>query len=190
MEKKTRKKQTIPKKITQSYLYNAGLHYLKRYTASTEHFKTVMMRKIKRSLAHHNEPPMDECLSALETTIEKLSEMGFLNDPQYTRGMVNSLRKRGTSQKAIHARLLSKGLNASLIHETLKDIDAECIDTKPEHNAALIHARKKRLGPFSKNTHPQKHDEKAYARALASFARAGFSYDIAKTIMDTAPEDI
>jgi regulatory protein len=185
METQPHKKRTTPKppkKITETYLYNAGLHYLKRYTASTPHFQYIMMRKIKKSCAHHTDQDLETCKNLLIKTTEKLTEQGFLNDNQYTHGMITSYRKRGVSKKAIHAKLSQKGLSAELISETLEKIDTYAIENykDPELDAALTHARKKRLGPFSRI---KSLSEKDIQRALGSFARAGFSFDIAKHIM-------
>lgn len=183
---KQNKKQTPkpPKKITERYLYNAGLHYLKRYTASSSHFRNVMMRKVRKSCRHHIDQDLEKCKETLDKIIEKLTEEGFLNDPQYTYGMTASYRKRGVSKKYIETKLRQKGLPAELIAETIDAIDTHnhTEHENPEIAAALIHARKKRLGPYSKTTAPQ--TDKDLQRALGSFARAGFSYEIARHVLD------
>ena len=107
-DRANRTKPKTPRKISERYLYNAGLHYLKRYTASVAHFKRIMTRKIDKSLKHHNEPSQEECLKLLQGITEKMIELGFLNDDQYTIGMVTSLRKRGASGGTSLAKLSQK----------------------------------------------------------------------------------
>ena len=182
-KQKKRETPKPPKKITERYLYNAGLHYLKRYTSSVAHFRTIMMRKIHKSCKHHTDQDLETCKEQLNQTVEKMQELGFLNDEQYSYGMINSYRKRGVSQKAIFAKLGQKGLSKDLIAETLEKIDTQYAQEhgNPELAAALTHARKKRLGPFTRIENPTEKDTR---RALGSFARAGFSYAIAKQILD------
>lgn len=181
---KTNNKNTPkpPKKITERYLYNAGLYYLKRYTASVKHFRFIMTRKIKKSCAYHEKQCYDTCLSLLDETVEKMIELGFLNDQQFAYGMVNSYRKRGLSKRGILSRLQQKGLEPDLILEKLATIDEAIIDNDqdPDLEAAIIHAKKKKIVPFSKKDNT---DPKEINRALGSFARAGYSYDIANKVM-------
>ena len=177
-----------PKKITARYLYNAGLYYLKRYTASCAHFKTVMGRKIKTSCAYHSDQDMQVCLKILDEVTARLVEEGFLNDTAFARGMVTSLRRKGLSRQAIQRRLQIKGLARDLVNDTLLCVDRDlCFDLpdydarQAEQKAAFTHARRKKIGPYARL---RTDDEKAYQRGLASLARAGFSYDIARSVMD------
>lgn len=188
MDDKTKKKNDntpkAPRKITERYLYNAGLHYLNRYPSSTKHFQTIMMRKIHKSCKHHEDQDLEECQNLLDQATDKFIEMGLLNDDQYAHGMVLSYRKRGVSQKAIVAKLSQKRVPQDLIIETIKTIDEslkEFQDYPPELNAALTHARKKRLGPFSLDL---QNDPDHIRKAMGSMARAGFSYDVTKQVMD------
>ena len=189
-DRANRTKPKTPRKISERYLYNAGIHYLKRYTASVAHFKRIMTRKIDKSLKHHNEPSQEECLKLLQGITEKMIELGFLNDDQYTIGMVTSLRKRGASRRNILAKLSQKGLDKELILSTLESIDnarqSSDENTDPDYQAALIFARKKRLGPYARHDLSEldtEKQEKAKRRALGALARAGFSFDIANRIL-------
>lgn len=187
-----KRKPKTPKKVNERYLYNAGLYYLKRYTASIEHFKGVMRRKIKKSCAHHTDQDFGACLPMLEAATARLIDEGFLNDEAYTRGMVTSLRRKGKSQKLIAKKLRSKGLATDLVRDELEHFDETFVtpdrdgDISADFKAALIHARKKRLGPY--NTKPA--SDELYKRGLGSLARAGFSYETAKRVMDLPPEDL
>ena len=106
--------------------------------------------------------------------------------------MVLSLRRKGKSKQLIQQTLRAKGLDTDLICATLQAFDQDFVlperdgDMSADYKAALIHARKKRLGPYS--TKPLTED--IYKRSLGSLARAGFSYDIAKQVMDLDPDAI
>lgn len=170
-----------PKKISEKYLYNSGLAYLQRFPASSAHFKTVMMRKIDRSCRHHIEQDREKCGNWLNELVIKFQDLTLLDDTAYLKGMVTSLRRRGQSTRQIDMKLSQKGLDRESITKTIKAFDKEELnddeDNDGDYRAALIFARKKRLGPYDKlgRHSPEK--------TIGSFARAGYSFDIAKKII-------
>lgn len=115
----------------------------------------------------------------LEKTVLKFQELGLLNDSAYLRGMVTSLRRRGLSSRAIAARLQQKGLSVTDIAEAIKTYDMdEYDDRNGEMEAALILARKKKIGPFRR-----KGKEPDIKKEMAALARAGYAYDIVQKII-------
>lgn len=169
-----------PKKITETYLHNAGLAYLQRFTASTEHFRTVMMRKIHRSCAYHTGQCRDDCLQMLQKTVEKFQDLGLLNDTAYARGMVTSLRRRGLSSKAILFKLLQKGLPEYMVKDALDIIDEG--NSEADLLSALRLSRRKKIGPFRTT-------DKGEEKELGQLARAGFGYDISRKILLMTAEE-
>lgn len=170
-----------PKKITETYLRNAATAYLNRYAAGTSQFHKVMLRKIDRSCRAHPEQDRDACLKQLDALIRDFTEKGYLNDDAYLRGMVTSLRRRGLSRRAILAKLTTKGMGAEAVRTELDTYDRanNDADHDAEMAAALQLARRKRLGPYARSDQKEVPPEKA----LAAFARAGFSFDIARKIL-------
>lgn len=168
-----REKRPI-KKITEKYLYNSGLAYLQRFTASSAHFHKVMMRKIDRSCKHHTDQSREDCEEQLQKTILKFQELGLLDDKAYVRGMITSLRHRGLSSKAILFKLLQKGLPRDEISNALQAIDSD--DDDADIMAGLRLAQRKKIGPY------RIHD-KGEDKELAQLARAGFDYAISRTIL-------
>lgn len=186
---KKNKKKRKPKKITQSYLYNAGLFYLQNYTAGTEHFRRVMKRKIDRSLFIHKEPPEADCMKMLDHVIAEFQQLGYLDDRAYTRGMVQSFRNRGLPARTIRMKLKQKGISAELIEKALSEYDEHLeTDVSTDLIAAAKFARKKKLGGFDQTVKKDAHDH--YGKSLAKFARAGFSYDQASHIMRLSLEEL
>lgn len=175
-----------PKKISEKYLYNSGLAYLQRYPASSMHFKSVMSRKIKKSCRFHEEQDYDQCVALLTPVIAKFLELGLLDDSAYLKGMVISLRRKGLGANNIKMRLQQKGYKGEEVLEALKDYDKEEFDTDQEgdFHAGLIYARKKRLGPYDVL------GRKTPEKALAAMARAGYSYGIAKKILELNDDDL
>ncbi|AGH97732.1 regulatory protein RecX [Micavibrio aeruginosavorus] len=179
-----------PKKVTPEYLRNSGLYYLQRFASSTAHFRSVMVRKIDRSCRAHADLNRDECLQWLDSMIEDFIRQGLLNDHLYAEGAVNSLRRRGLSRRAIMNRLQVKGLDGETVNALLATHDAEQTGGVQDQDAGDLHAalklaRRKRIGPFAT---PGKDVDRD--KAIAAMGRAGFSYDIARRIMDMTPDDL
>lgn len=177
---KQRKKRRAPKKITQSYLENAGLYYLERYASSAANFRRIMRRKIDRSAKYH-EQEADDFYPMLESIITRYRESGLLNDELYSFSKVRSLRQRGNSERMIYAKLIAKGLNTEQIAQALEEYarDQNVDSTADiEYAAAEKYARKRRLGPYR-----QPQDRERYEKDMAAMARAGFSFDIVKSVL-------
>jgi regulatory protein len=181
------KKRTpkTPRKITDNYLHNSGLYYLERFSSSAENFRQVMLRKVRKSCMAHPDQDFGTCAEMVDRLLTKFIELELLNDPQYTRAMVTTLRRRGKSERYIIGFLKNKGLEPNLIKSTLEKYEAQNTpeDGRTDKDAALIFARKKRLGPYRSTK------EKNVQKELGSFARAGFSYDIAKKIIEIEDGD-
>lgn len=178
-----RKRQKPPARVTKTWLHNAGLFYLQRFAASTDHFRAVMTRKIDRSCRHHKDQERPGCLRLLENLIEDFKRAGLLDDAAYAQGAVRSLRRRGLSARAIDSRLRSRGLDNGLAAEILEQLD----EPSPEEGdflAALRLARRRRIGPFSASG-KERNDEKS----IAAFGRAGFDYNTAKRVISLDRQD-
>ncbi len=175
---KAEKKFKPPKKITAKYLYNSGLAYLQRFPASTAHFKTVMRRKIDKSCYYHKEQDPRDCLKLLDETAAKFQQLGLLDDSAYLKGMVTSYRRRGLPARQITLRLRQKGYSTQAVEDALQvhDVD-EYQSENGDYSAALIFARKKRLGPFDLT------QSKPFEKSVASMARAGYSFQVAEKIL-------
>lgn len=167
------------KKITQSYLENAGVYYLQRFSASTAQFKHVMERKILRSCNDHPDQDHQACLALLDIVVWKFENLGYLNDTHYTQALLHSLEQRGLSHARMRMVLRQKGVPPDLLETMMPERDVE-----KDKLAALRWARKKRLGPFS--TRIRDND---LNRGLASLARAGFDYDLAHWVMKLSPDE-
>lgn len=179
-----------PKRITETYLHNAGLYYLQRFSSSSGNFRRVMLNKIEKSCRAHPDQSKQNCIELLETLIKKFEELDLLNDSNYTRSQVHALRRRGKSARYIHKHLASKALSKELIDEMLKldqnEHDQEDLK-QSDIEAAFIHARKKRIGPYRRT---DLNKEINLNKELANMARAGFSYEIAQKVLNTEPQDI
>lgn len=179
---KNKREKRPPKKITSSYLHNAGLYYLERFAASKMHFRNVMLRKIKKSCAFHEEQCYEDCIKMLEDTIQAFERSGLLDDKLYARGLAVSLRRKGFAKSMILRKMQYKGVEAQDSEIALGEHDELLFEA--EYEAALRLVQRKKIGCYAISE--KQHDEK---RALGILARAGFSYDIAKRALSYDPDD-
>jgi len=80
-------------------------------------------------------------------------------------------------------KLFQKGLGGDDIDSAIRALEDEFEDA--EFIAAAALARRRRLGPY-RNDEVRK---ELYEKDLAALARAGFSYDIAKQVVETETVD-
>jgi regulatory protein len=179
-ERKPRGAQRRPRKVSPRYLENAALHYLKRYAAPVSQLKRVLVRRVDRSLRVHG-GDRAEALGWVDALVDKLIRNGLLDDSAYAGMKAQSLRASGRSARMIAQKLRMKGVPAELVQQKLAEATAEL----SEEAAARLWARKKRLGPFRSTVQARQENRQ---RDLAALARAGFSFGIAKRIIDSAPE--
>ena len=166
-----------PPKITASYLENAALHYLERFSSSRANLRRVLMRKVDRSLAHHG-GEASEAAELVDTLILKLAGLGYVDDSAYAETKVRSLHRRGGSLRTIRATLSAKGVEAEIAQAAL-DTLAE-VSFNPDRDAAIALARRRRLGPF------RPEDKRAGLRDkdMAALGRAGFGWALCRSVID------
>ncbi len=174
-----------PKRISESYLHNSALYYLERFSASKKHFIFVMLRKVKRSCMYHSDQDYDECAAMVAALADKFEALGLINDELYTSGKVAALRRKGLSRGAIISKMHAKGISKEDTVNALKKLDNEQYDNEEdaERRAALKFAKKKCIGSYFKGK------EQDIKRSLGILARAGFSYEIAKYVMEARDSD-
>ncbi|TQV73349.1 regulatory protein RecX [Denitrobaculum tricleocarpae] len=179
-----RRRRTGPKKATARYLENAALYHLDRYATSRAHLARLLMMRVERSARAHG-TDREEGAKQIDAILEKLVRNGLLDDQGYAETRARSLHRRGTSARGIRADLAAKGVAADLIESALTGLREQSAD--PEVTAAIVYARKRRLGPY--RTEAQRAEKRD--RDMAALGRKGFSYDLVRRIIDAEnPEDV
>jgi regulatory protein len=167
----------LPPRITASYLENASLHYLERFSSSRANLRRVLMRKVDRSLAHHG-GEASEAAQLVDAVIAKLARLGYLDDLAYAETKTRSLHRRGGSLRVIRATLAAKGVETEAAEAALHGL-AEA-SSEPDLAAAIALARRRRLGPF--RVTGQGADFRT--KDLAALGRAGFAWDICRRVIE------
>jgi regulatory protein len=181
------------RKATPKYLENAALHYLGRFATSAENLKRVLMRKVENSARAHG-TDREEGRECVENLVRRFAASGLIDDRAYAAARATTLHRRGASARAIGMKLREKGVEAAIIAGAVATLAPEGGDA--ELKAAVNLARRRRLGPFrapdrkSGNRKVQaKEKAKEREKQMAALARAGFSFDIARKVIDAESAD-
>jgi len=175
-------KRRLPRQATASYLENAALYYLERFSSSSANLRRVLMRKVARSARAHGTDPA-EGSGLVEAIIARYLQSGLLDDAVYAAQKAASLRRRGTSRYAIRGKLAVKGVDAELINAALERLDDE--QGSGDLVAACALVRRRRLGAYRPKAEQAPHRRKD----LAALARAGFSLDVALRVLAAVDVD-
>lgn len=171
-------------------LREAALTYLARYAATEAGLLRVLQRRIDRwaQQAQGSEADRDtvtaQVAAAAATArdvVARLAAAGAINDAAFAESKARSLARAGRSRRAIAAHLAAKGVDPETQRRLLPDTD-----TDNELSAALVLARRRRIGPFRAGDPP---DADGRRRELAIFARAGFPQDVARRALALDPQE-
>lgn len=166
-----------PRRITPAYLENAGLYYLGRYASSVANFRRVLMSKVRRSARTH-ETNVEEAEKWIDDLIGRYQRANLLDDRRYAETRVTQLHRRGMAIRRIQAKLYEKGVPSDVIAAALQTLREGA--ARPDLAGAVAYARRRRLGPYRA---AELRDEQ-FERDLATLGRAGFSYAIAREVLE------
>jgi regulatory protein len=172
-----KRRHKIPRRVSAASLENAALYYLGRFATSSENLRQVLERRIMRAAKHHN-TDVEACTQVVGDLIRRYLESGILNDEIYAQTQAASMNRRGKSLRAIRVRLRQKTLSSDIIDDALAVLADEV--SQPDLAAAIAYARKRRLGPYRRDTGKSENPDKE----LAALARSGFSYSLALRVVE------
>jgi regulatory protein len=152
-------------------LHEAALAHLARYAATRAGLVRVLDRRVERWVREAG-PDAAGALSGLRETVRavvaQLAAAGAVDDAAFAAGRSATLVRAGRSRRAIAAHLAARGIVGEDARAALPD------DPEAELAAAVMLARRRRIGPF--RTDDRDADPR---RELGMLARAGFSHDLA-----------
>ena len=151
-------------------LLKYAVDYLSKYDSSKNNLVSVLKRKILRLNVTNLEKK--KLIDTIESIILNLEKNKFIDDDRYSSTKIFSLSNSGRSKNFIFNYMIKKGVSKSQIQNNLNLIMQD--NDNWELESAKIFVKKKKL--FEKN--------ESYEKKLAKMARAGFSYDICKKILN------
>ena len=152
-----------------SDLVKYAVNYLSKYSSSKTNLERILKNKIRREKIEKKEKFI--LYKLIPEVIKKLEKNNFINDYNYATSKVNIFILNGKSKTFIKNYLFKKGIDEKLSSEIFMELNEE--NSNWEIESARTFARKKN---FQKNNNNEKN--------LSKMARAGFSYEIAKKIIE------
>lgn len=191
-------------------LREVALAHLARFAATRHDLEQVLFRRVARweraaLKAGVDRDDLTGKSEALRDVIKEVAadmvRLGAVNDEDYARARARRLVRSGRSGKAVQAHLASHGVDAPLREAALEGAVESFSAQETELAAALVLARKRRLGPFASlprlnsRVTAQAEDDGPQAeqamrhKALGVFARSGFGHDVARRVLDMEAEE-
>lgn len=164
-------------------LHQAALHYLARYASTEAGLRRILSKRIDRWARSQPDPSadlLDAARAAIEPVVSRLVQAGALNDTAFAEMRARSLSQGGHSRRSVQARLVAKGIAANLARDAVPD------DPEAELGAALVMARRRRIGPYRAAAEA---DAALKLKELARLARAGFSRETAQRALGMTAEE-
>lgn len=162
--------EVLEQPLTPAALERSALWHLGRRALTTPELRERLLKKAKRH------PPHPDSSSWIDALVLRLASSLILDDGRVVRARVESGRARGLSKRRIEQKI--RGVDKDVkdaAFATVDDVVAEDgVAVDAEFDAAVVFATKKNLA------------QKEKQKALASLARQGFSYDVAKRALAAA----
>ena len=153
-----------------SDLVKYAINYLSKYSSSKKNLERILKNKIRRTNIENKEK--FTLYNSIPEIIKKLEKNNFINDYNYATSKVNIFISNGKSKIFIKNYLFKKGIDKKLSSQIFEELNDE--DANWEIKSARIFARKKNIKKNNNNNE----------KNLSKMARAGFSYEIAKKILE------
>jgi regulatory protein len=169
-------------------LHEAALRHLARYAATAAGLTRVLDRRIDRWAREaaesadrtETESAKAEARRVARQVVGRLVATGVVNDAGFAALRAQRLTRAGRSRRAVAAHLAARGVDAETAQAALSD------GAPDELASALVHARRRRIGPFRA---AGELDADGYRRELAMLARAGFPQEVAVRALKTPPPE-
>jgi regulatory protein len=168
-----RKRRRDPTPLDPSRLDELALTYVGRFATTRAKLGAYLARKIRERGWEGDRP------AEVESVVERLVRLGYVDDAQYALSKARSLTSRGYGPGRV-----TQSLHAAGIGEEDGEA-ARALAGDESVEAALRYARRRRIGPFA----AEALDLKDRERALAAMIRAGHGFGIAKAILSLGPGD-
>jgi len=151
-------------------LLKYAIYYLSKYSSSKKNLEFILKKKIRR--LSDEKKIRFHLYNEIQIIIEKLEKLNLINDQVFVESKIQSLQYQAKSKNYIKQYLLQKGIDKQLIEEQISLFYENNKNLEKEN--ALKFAKKRNLLD----------NDQDYQKKLSKMARAGFSYDIAKEVLN------
>jgi regulatory protein len=162
------------RELNDSSLQELALFYVAKYATTRAKLRAYLSRKIRERGWEEDRAP------DLELLINRLAELGYVDDAAYALNKSRALSARGYGKQRLAQKLRLAGVDEKDRAAADAHADEECVA------AALRFAERRRLGPFARAAP----DPRLREKWIATMVRAGHGYGLARAIAGLAPEGL
>jgi len=160
---------------------NFAYSYLEKYSPSKQQLKTYLFKKIVKKKQKISSKK--EIFNLIDSVIFSLVDQKLLSDKYYSDAKSKAFLRKGYSLNKIRYSLIKKGIDAKYIKASISKIKENEAD--PDFFSAIKMCKKRRIGPNrEENNRPL-----FYKKDISILARAGFSYEISKKVLEIPKEE-
>ena len=160
---------------------NFSYSYIEKYSPSKQQLKTYLFKKLIKNKQRITSKR--EIFNLIDTVIATLEEKKFISDKFYSDAKSKAYLRRGYSLNKIRYNLIKKGIDEKYIKASISKIKEN--ESDPDFFSAIKICKKRRIGPCrEENNRPL-----FYKKDISILARAGFSYETSKKVMDIPKEE-
>jgi|TARA_B110000495_G_C22909576_1_gene531118 regulatory protein len=162
-------------------LRNFSYAYLEKYSPSKQQLKTYLFKKyLKKNQKIFNKK---ELFNLIDIVISTLEKNNLLSDKYYSDSKSKAYLRRGYSLNKIRYSLIQKGIDQKYIKDSISNIKEN--ESDPDFFSAIKLCKKRRIGP----SRVEANRNLFYKKDISILARAGFSYETSKKIMEIPKEE-
>ncbi len=157
-------------------LKDLAYSYLEKYNPSKQQLKIYLLKKYL--IKFSGKETKKDISNLIDEIIINLERRKLINDELYSDSKARVLLRRGYSINKINLTLRNKGIDSIFIKKSLDKIKSGKID--PDFVSAIKICKKRRIGPLR----PNANRELFYKKDMGVLARAGFSFEISKKVLN------
>jgi len=155
--------------------------YLEKYSPSQQQLKTYLFKKIIKT--GQKRADKKELFNLIDIVTNKLIDQNFISDKYYSDSKSKSFFRKGYSLNKIRYSLIKRGIDEKYIKASISKIKEQ--ETDPDFFSAIKICNKRRIGPRRE----ENNRSLFYKKDIGILARAGFSYEISKKILDLSKDE-
>jgi regulatory protein len=166
----TRPRRPLPP-LSTADLERYALRYVERYATTRGRLADYLRRKM-RERGWGDEPAPN--LAALA---QRMADLGYVNDRLFAESRAGAMGRRGLGARRVGQALRQAGIEDADLDAVAPAVEADAMAS------ALAFARRKRIGPFARESAEKPEQEKQ----LAAMLRAGHGFDLSRKIVRMSP---
>ena len=183
-DRRRRKRRRDQLPLDARWLEDEAMRVIARYEKTKHGLEQALERRVRARCRRTGEDA-EPIRAEIPAIAARLEARGYVDDRRTGRQLVDRLRRQGRSKAWIRIKLDTAGIDRHLAAELLRAEDTTS-ERETELEAAFRFARRRRIGPFSRE--PAERAPRR-ERHLAMLGRQGFSFEIALAVIDAEPDE-